>query len=155
VDIASPKCKLAMQKRLWLHRRYEVRCLVRVVHSQPYGTQCCAVGSAVRHSVKFCNPCNVHQAAYVNSTARCQSCARVSGRCDRLPDSHSVPNDIYSILSTSLTPYPTLPSISQIREGRPEHVSATAVVVIAIDHNTDIEEMDTEIGLSESGRSRP
>lgn len=25
VDIASPKCKLAIQRRLWLHRRYEIR----------------------------------------------------------------------------------------------------------------------------------
>jgi hypothetical protein len=54
----------------------------------------------------------------------------------------------------SLASPPSLPLLSQIREGRPEHVSATAVVVIAVDHNMDAEDMDAEIGLSESGRSR-
>ena len=33
VDIASPKCKLAILQRLWLHRRYEVRLTMAFYYS--------------------------------------------------------------------------------------------------------------------------
>lgn len=64
VDIASPKCKLAIQRRLWLHRRYE------------------------------------------------------------------------------------------IKEGRPEHVSATSIVVFAIDHASDMGSDDTDTSPSAQSMSR-
>ena len=65
-----------------------------------------------------------------------------------------------SLSSLLSSPHVSSPSItSQIREGRPEHVSATSVVVIAVDHQqgsdgTELSESDMSTSTGSSSRPR-